>query len=256
MKKIISLAAMLGVFYSCSKTVVVHSVSGNSPASQILVDKKSNSVISASNDQKGILINIRIPDSYDQYKILKYGGFLAINLPNNQKKSYVIAYPVTNQNNNLRIPIQTRMEEQLPMDSLLVNLSSEAGTMKIFNFYDQNVLTLPANKKDSVGVEVYHEPGEKGSLIYTAYIPFNSISDLKSNELDKTKIRISFSSGALKVSRFYGGGPAFAPSFSYSVPRTKEQRKNNIHPPTPDPKIVEKLAEPVSFDADLSLAVN
>jgi hypothetical protein len=74
-------------------------------------------------------------------------------------------------------------------------------------------------------------------------------------DLERSKIRISFTSGALKVNHYYGAGPAFAPTFTYTVPRTRQQKRMGIHPPNPDPEIVQKLAQPVSFDADLTLAI-
>jgi|GEM_PF-1006312 len=240
---------------SCTRAILIHSAGSNPAGNQTLVDKKSNTVISVGNDQNGILINIRIPDAFDQYKVLKYGGYLALSLPSNHSKAYIISYPISNEDKSLKIPINIKKSSDIPMDSLLVNLSREAGTMKIFNFYNQHLLSLPSKLRDSVAVDVYHEPSEKGALVYSAYIPYNSISGMKSFQFDKSKIRISFTSGALKVNHFYGGGPAFAPSFSYSVPRTAEQKRLGIHPPNPDPQIVQKLAEPVSFDADLTLTV-
>jgi len=254
MKKFILLACLSGLFSSCSNTLLIHSGNTQNPGNETLVDKKSNTVISIGNDKNGILINIRIPDAFDQYKVLKYGGYLAISLPGNAKKTYIIAYPITNQDKSLRIPILPKKPSEIPMDSLLVNLSREAGTMKIFNFYNQHVLSLPSKIKDSVAVDVYHEPTQKGALVYSAYIPFNSMEEIKNINSDKSKIRLSFTSGALKIDHPYGTGPAFSPTFAYKLPRTKEERKMGIHPPSPNPELVQKLAQPVSFDADLTLA--
>ncbi len=249
------LLALLIYLSSCSTKIVIKSSAMNSNPNQILVDKKTNTVISATDDKNGVLINIRIPDSYDQYKVLKYGGYLAINLDANKKIPFIISYPIVNLNNKLRLPIQRVSGSNLPMDSLLVNLSKEAYFMKIYNFYKSPVLKLPINKKDSVGVDVYHEPGAKGALVYTAYIPFNSLQ-LPSNYkvIDKSKIRISFSSGSLIVRNYNGGGPGFLTSYSLIDPITKAKKNISNRIIRPDQKVLAKLAEPLNFVADLTLA--
>lgn len=255
MKKLIGFSILILLLTSCNRTLLIQSSGTNPNGIPTLVDKKSKTLVSVGNDDNGFLINIRIPEPIDQYKVLKFGGYLALTFPNqNNSKAFIIAYPMGNQNKNLSLPyILTKQPTQIPMDSLLVNLSHEAGTMKIYNFYHKHILTLPSKIKDSVDADVYHEPSEKGALIYSAYIPFNSIGKGKSLNLKNSKIKIAFTSGALKVNHIYGGGPAFAPTFSYSIPRSPEERKLGIRKPSPDPVLVQKLAEPVSFDANITL---
>ncbi len=91
MKKNLKYLFFLIVLGSCSKRVAINSSLNNSGVNPTLVDKKTNTIISATNDQTGVLINIKIPNTYDQYKVLKYGGYLSITLPKELKKSFVIA---------------------------------------------------------------------------------------------------------------------------------------------------------------------
>ncbi len=179
------------ILNSCSQTVLVTSSTHNPPGNDAPLDKKAGTaapVLSVSNDYRGVLINIRIPGQYDQYKILKYGALLSVTT-DRTNKIYGVAYPLENTDKKLRLPISKKGDSSFHINELLEGLATEANQLAAFQFYGRQNYTSASNHPDSLAVQVVKEPGQD-DLIYTAFIPYSSIPDFaRPGGVNQIKIR-------------------------------------------------------------------
>jgi len=235
---------------SCSQKVLVQNVSGSFRAGEKLVDRARGITMTTTNDQYGILVNIRIPDQYDQFKVLKYGARLSVNLHNSNRPDYEIAYPLKNDDQNLFIPDLPVTDTSFHMGMLLTELSQESKTMNLKGFYNINRAGIPSNDRDYVAVQVYSDDNHSHELVYSAFIPYNSIAELSRSAGKGSQIRIGFESGSLKVRRS-DRAPGFSPNV-YIPYKDHDGRRNEQL----DPRILTELAEPVRFWSPVQLTTN
>lgn len=235
---------------SCSQRILVQQTTGSFRAGEKLVEKSRGITMTTTNDQYGILVNIRVPDQYDQFKILKYGAHLSVSLHNANRADYEIAYPLKNEDQNLFIPDLSVTDTSFHMGQLLSELSDESKTMNLTGFYNVNRAGIPSNDRDNVAVQVYTDDNHSHELVYSAFIPYRSVAELSRSAGRGSSIRIGFESGALKVRRS-DRAPGFSPNV-YIPYKDHDGRRNEQL----DPRILAELARPVHFWSPVQLTTN
>ena len=243
--KIILILFITAIFTSCSTTKLIQSSSKNPPGNETVVDKTTKIVLSVSNDKQGILLNFSIPNLYDQYKVLKYGAHLYVNMRNKNTPEYEIAYPLSNYNKALRLPIVSAGDTSFHFEKLLYELNKENSPMNLMHFYSIDQLNIAPRRRDSVSVQLFNSDTQNHVLIYSAFIPYNSIPEFNKNQ-SVNELRIGFASNSLDVP---GLNDEYGPTLD--LPR---QRKRGNYKPQPDIKVVRKLAEPIFLWTKVKLA--
>ena len=244
---------MLLVLSSCSHKILVQDESSQTKSSvnksnEKLVDRTRKIFLTTSNDNSGILVNIRITDQYDQYKVLKFGGQLSINLHNSNLAEYKVNYPLINTNENLFLPAVSFTDTSFHMRKLLSDLGIESTKMSLTNFYNINSANIASNLSDNISVKVYTDQTRFHELVYSAFIPYNSMNEFGSAIKEGTTIRIGFESGFLKV-RHSDRAPGFNPN-PYLPYRNSSGAKN----PQLDPRILSTLSAPIQFWTEVELS--
>lgn len=244
---------LLFILSSCSHKILVQDVSslGVSAETKInekLVDRTRKIFMTTSNDNSGILVNIRITDQYDQYKVLKFGGQLSINLHNSNHAEYKVNYPLNNTNEELFLPAVSFSDTSFHMGKLLSDLGIESTKMNLTNFYNINRAGIASNLTDNIAVKVYTDQNRFHELVYSAFIPYNSMNEFGSAIKKGTTIRIGFESGFLKV-RHSDRAPGFNPN-PYLPYRDVKGNAN----PQLDPRILSTLSAPIQFWTEVELS--
>ena len=244
---------MLLILSSCSHKILQQEVSSQEVSSdnklnEKLVDRTRKIFMTTSNDNAGIFVNIRIPDQYDQYKVLKFGGQLSINLHNSNHADYKVNYPLNNTNEELFLPAISFTDTSFHMGKLLSDLGTESTKMNLTNFYNINRAGIASNLTDNIAVKVYTDQNRFHELIYSAFIPYNSMNEFGSAIKKGTTIRIGFESGFLKV-RHSDRAPGFNPNPYLPY---KDARKNAN--PQLDPRILSTLSAPIQFWTEVELS--
>ena len=244
---------LLLILSSCSNTILVQDGSFQAKSTAYkgdgkLVDKTRKIFMTTTNDNSGILVNIRIPDQYDQYKVLKFGGQLSINLHNANRAEYKVNYPLNNTNKELFLPAVSFTDTSFHMGKLLSDLGIESTKMNLTNFYNINRAGIASNLTDNIAVKVYTDQNRYHELVYSAFIPYNSMNEFGSAIKKGTTIRIGFESGFLKV-RHSDRAPGFNPNPYLPY---KDARGNTN--PQLDPRILSTLSAPIQFWTEVELS--
>lgn len=240
--------AILLILSACSHKILIQDLSVTNKANEKIVDKIRKIIMTTTNDEAGILVNIRIPDQYDQYKVLKFGGQLSINLHNSNRAEYQVNYPLLNNNEELFLPALKFSDTSFHMSKLLADLNGESTKMNLTNFYNVNRANIASNLRDNIAVKVYTDQNRFHELVYSAFIPYNSMNEFGGVITKGTTIRIGFESGFLKV-RNSDRAPGFNPN-PY-LPYHDERG----HPiPQLDPRVLSTLSKPIQFWTEVELS--
>lgn len=244
---------LLFIFSSCSHKILIQDKSSQTistvfKSNEKLVDRTRKIFLTTSNDNSGILVNIRITDQYDQYKVLKFGGQLSINLHNANQAEYKVNYPLKNTNENLFLPAVSFTDTSFHMRKLLSDLGTESIKMSLTNFYNISSANIASNQNDNIAVKVYIDQNRFHELVYSAFIPYNSMTEFGSAIKEGTTIRIGFESGFLKVRRS-DRAPGFNPN-----PYLPFRNANGVKNPQLDPRVLSTLSAPIQFWTEVELS--
>jgi hypothetical protein len=152
------------------------------PESEYIVSKKGKISYYLSNDDKNIYLDMKIPETLEQIRILQKGLTLWVNVDDKSHKGMGIRFPMgtmssRGRGDNSNTPINQPAS------------LSQANTIELIGFKDGGLKRFPAENPDNIRGKLRYD--NDGNLIYNLIIPMEKLS-FKENPAGKGKMPFTF----------------------------------------------------------------